>query len=234
MKNIILRTKNLKKIYKMSKIEFPALNGVDVEIKEGEFVAIMGSSGSGKTTLLNMIGLLDFQTDGKIFLDNTDASTMNEQERASYRLKKIGFVFQFFNLINELTSVENVMLPGMIKGTNNTREKALELLKLVGLKERAGHKPSELSGGQQQRVSIARALINDPRLILADEPTANLDSSSAMQVIDLFRKLRNEQKQTIIMVTHELELGKLADRIIWLKDGTIINNEINKRIFEVM
>lgn len=227
MKNIILRTKNLKKIYKMGKIEFPALNGVDVEIEEGEFVAIMGSSGSGKTTLLNMIGLLDFQTEGKIFLDNTDASTMNEQQRASYRLKKIGFVFQFFNLLNELTGLENVMLPGMINGSGVSREKALGLLELVGLKERAGHKPSELSGGQQQRVSIARALINEPRLILADEPTANLDSNSAMQVIDLFRKLRNEQKQTIVMVTHELELGKLADRIIWLKDGMIIKNEIN-------
>ena len=227
MKNIILQTKNLTKIYKMGKIEFPALNGVDVEIEKGEFVAIMGSSGSGKTTLLNMIGLLDFQTSGKIFLDNTDASTMNEQQRASYRLKKIGFVFQFFNLLNELTGVENVMLPGMIIGSGVSREKALELLDLVGLKERAGHKPSELSGGQQQRVSIARALINEPRLILADEPTANLDSNSAMQVIDLFRKLRNEQKQTIVMVTHELELGKLADRIIWLKDGMIIKNEIN-------
>lgn len=229
MKNIILRTKNLKKIYKMGKIEFTALNGVDVEIEEGEFVAIMGSSGSGKTTLLNMIGLLDFQTDGKIFLDNTDASTMNEQQRASYRLKKIGFVFQFFNLLNELTGVENVMLPGMINGSSVSRERALGLLELVGLKERAGHKPSELSGGQQQRVSIARALINEPRLILADEPTANLDSNSAMQVIDLFRKLRNEQKQTIVMVTHELELGKLADRIIWLKDGMIIKNEIIKK-----
>lgn len=227
MKNIILRTKNLKKIYKMGRIEFPALNGVDIEIEEGEFVAIMGSSGSGKTTLLNMIGLLDFQTDGKIFLDNTDASTMNEQQRASYRLKKIGFVFQFFNLLNELTGVENVMLPGMINGSSVSRERALGLLELVGLKERAGHKPSELSGGQQQRVSIARALINEPRLILADEPTANLDSNSAMQVIDLFRKLRNEQKQTIVMVTHELELGKLADRIIWLKDGMVIKNEIN-------
>ncbi|MFA4934208.1 MAG: ABC transporter ATP-binding protein [Candidatus Methanoperedens sp.] len=227
MKNIILRTKNLKKIYKMGKIEFSALNGVDLEIEEGEFVAIMGSSGSGKTTLLNMIGLLDFQTEGKIFLDNTDVATMDEQQRASYRLKKIGFVFQFFNLLNELTGAENVMLPGMIKGSSNSREKALELLQLVGLKERAGHKPSELSGGQQQRVSIARALINDPRLILADEPTANLDSNSAMQVVNLLRKLRNEQNQTIVMVTHELELGKLADRIIWLKDGMVIKNEIN-------
>ncbi len=227
MKNIILRTENLKKIYKMGKIEFPALNGVDVEIGEGEFVAIMGSSGSGKTTLLNMIGLLDFQTGGKIFLDDTDVATMDEQERASYRLKKIGFVFQFFNLLNELTGLENVMLPGMINGSSVSREKALGLLELVGLKERAGHKPSELSGGQQQRVSIARALINEPRLILADEPTANLDSNSAMQVVDLLRKLRNEQKQTIVMVTHELELGKLADRIIWLKDGMVIKNEIN-------
>ncbi len=227
MGNSIIMTRNLTKIYKMGKIEFSALNGVDLEIEEGEFVAIMGSSGSGKTTLLNMIGLLDFPTGGKIFLDNTDVATMDEQQRASYRLKKIGFVFQFFNLLNELTSAENVMLPGMIKGNTNSREKALELLQLVGLKERAGHKPSELSGGQQQRVSIARALINDPRLILADEPTANLDSSSAMQVVNLLRKLRNEQNQTIVMVTHELELGKLADRIIWLKDGMVIKDEIN-------
>jgi putative ABC transport system ATP-binding protein len=227
MGNSIIMTRNLTKIYKMGKIEFSALNGVDLEIEEGEFVAIMGSSGSGKTTLLNMIGLLDFPTGGKIFLDNTDVATMDEQQRASYRLKKIGFVFQFFNLLNELTGAENVMLPGMMKGSSNSREKALELLQLVGLKERAGHKPSELSGGQQQRVSIARALINDPRLILADEPTANLDSSSAMQVVDLLRKLRNEQNQTVVMVTHELELGKLADRIIWLKDGMVIKDEIN-------
>lgn len=227
MGNSIIMTRNLTKIYKMGKIEFSALNGVDLEIEEGEFVAIMGSSGSGKTTFLNMIGLLDFPTSGKIFLDNTNVATMDEQQRASYRLKKIGFVFQFFNLLNELTSAENVMLPGMIKGNTNSREKALELLQLVGLKERAGHKPSELSGGQQQRVSIARALVNDPRLILADEPTANLDSNSAMQVVNLLRKLRNEQNQTIVMVTHELELGKLADRIIWLKDGMVIKDEIN-------
>lgn len=227
MGNSIIITRNLRKIYKMGKIEFSALNGVDLEIEEGEFVAIMGSSGSGKTTLLNMIGLLDFPTSGKIFLDNTDVATMDEQQCTSYRLKKIGFVFQFFNLLNELTGAENVMLPGMIKGNSNSREKALELLQLVGLKERAGHKPSELSGGQQQRVSIARALINDPRLILADEPTANLDSNSAMQVVNLLRKLRNEQNQTIVMVTHELELGKLADRIIWLKDGMVIKDEIN-------
>lgn len=227
MGNSIIRTGNLKKTYTMGKIEFSALNGVNIEIEEGEFVAIMGSSGSGKTTLLNMIGLLDFPTSGKIYLDDTDVSTMDEQECASYRLKKIGFVFQFFNLLNELTGAENVMLPGMIKGSGNFREKALELLQIVGLKEWAGHKPSELSGGQQQRVSIARALINDPRLILADEPTANLDSNSAMQVVDLLRKLKNEKNQTIIMVTHELELGKLADRIIWLKDGMVIKNELN-------
>lgn len=227
MGNCMIRTGNLKKIYTMGKIEFSALKGVDIEIEVGEFVAIMGSSGSGKTTLLNMIGLLDFPASGKIYLDDTDVSTMDEQKRAAYRLRKIGFVFQFFNLLNELTSVENVMLPGMIKGSGNSREKALELLQLVGLKEWAGHKPSELSGGQQQRVSIARALINDPRLILADEPTANLDSNSAMQVVDLLRKLKNEQNQTIVMVTHELELGKLADRIIWLKDGKVIKNEIN-------
>lgn len=211
----------------MGEIEFFALNGVDIEINEGEFVAIMGPSGSGKTTLLNMIGLLDFQTEGTILLDNIDASIMNEQQRASYRLRKIGFVFQFFNLLNELTGLENVMLPGLINGSGAPREKALRLLDLVGLKEWAGHKPSELSGGQQQRVSIARALINEPRLILADEPTANLDSKSAIQVIELFRRLKNEHNQTTVMVTHELELGKLADRIIWLKDGKIIKNELN-------
>lgn len=227
MGNSILLTRNLKKIYKMGKIEFFALNGVDIEIDEGEFVAIMGPSGSGKTTLLNMIGLLDFQTEGTILLDNINASMMNEQQRASYRLRKIGFVFQFFNLLNELTGLENVMLPGMINGSGASREKALRLLDLVGLKEWAGHKPSELSGGQQQRVSIARALINEPKLILADEPTANLDSKSAIQVIELFRRLKNEHKQTTVMVTHELELGKLADRIIWLKDGKIIKNELN-------
>jgi len=217
----IIEIKKLKKTYLLGKIKVHALKGINLRIKKGEFVALMGPSGSGKSTLLNMIGMLDYPTSGQILIDGIDISKMDENTRADFRLKKIGYVFQFFSLFHELTALENVILPMMIKGERNYRHKAMELLNSVGLAERANHKPAELSGGQQQRVSIARALANDPSMLLADEPTANLDSKSSEQIVDLLKNLNKERGLTIIMVTHELNLGEKADRIIWLKDGKI-------------
>jgi putative ABC transport system ATP-binding protein len=218
----IMKTENLKKDYYLGKIVVPALRGVDISVREGEFIALMGPSGSGKTTMLNLVGLLDTPTAGKIFLDSMDASSLSQNERTNFRLSKIGFVFQFFNLFMELKAAENVMLPMMMLGKNNgRRKKAEKLLELVGLGERANHYPSELSGGEQQRVTIARALANEPAILLADEPTANLDSTTACEIMDLFRRLNREEGQTILLITHEEELGAKADRIIRLKDGKI-------------
>ncbi|NJD54690.1 MAG: ABC transporter ATP-binding protein [Candidatus Methanoperedens sp.] len=218
----IIETRDLSKTYLMGKVEVPVLRGVNIAIEKGEFVAIMGSSGSGKSTLLNMIGMLDAPTAGRILIEETDVSEMNEDQRADFRLKKLGFIFQLFNLFMELTALENVAFPLLIVKRKDFEERAMRLLDLVGLSDRAGHKPSELSGGQQQRVAIARALANEPALLLADEPTANLDTKSSEQVINLLIEL-NKSGQTIVMVTHEPELGKRADRIIWLKDGMVKN-----------
>ncbi|NJD76063.1 MAG: ABC transporter ATP-binding protein [Candidatus Methanoperedens sp.] len=203
----------------MGKIEVPALRGVDINIKNGEFVALMGPSGSGKSTLLNMMGLLDSPTAGKIVIDGIDVSSLNENERADFRLKKLGFVFQFFSLLMELNALENVALPMIMD--DRKYDRAAALLELVGVGDRATHTPNELSGGQQQRVAIARALANEPAILLADEPTANLDTESSHQIVGLFREL-NSRGQTIIMVTHEPELGEMADRIIRIKDGKVI------------
>lgn len=218
----IIETRDLSKTYLMGKVEVPALRGVNIAIEKGEFVAIMGSSGSGKSTLLNMIGMLDAPTSGRVIIEGTDVSEVNEDQRADFRLKKLGFIFQFFNLFMELTALENVAFPILIVKKKNFEERAMELLDQVGLSDRAGHKPAELSGGQQQRVAIARALANEPALLLADEPTANLDTKSSGQIINLLMEL-NKSGQTIVMVTHETELGKRADRIIWLRDGMVKN-----------
>ncbi len=220
----VIRAQGLTKIYRMGRVTVPALNGVDLSVVRGEFVAIMGSSGSGKSTLLNIIGMLDAPTAGKVFVDGCDVSSLQEHARAEIRLRRIGFVFQFFNLLPELTALENVMLPLMMARRDGAtcREKALALLTTVGLEHRLYHKPSELSGGQQQRATIARALINDPALVLADEPTANLDSKTAAEVLDLLRKLNVERGQTIVLVTHEVEWGARSDRIIRLQDGRLV------------
>lgn len=210
---------NLKKIYSMGQIEVHALRGIDIAIRKGEFVALMGPSGSGKSTLLNMIGLLDTPTSGGIVVDGIEVSSLDENSRADFRLKKMGFVFQFFSLLMELNSLENVALPMIMD--DRKYDRADSLLELVGIGDRAAHYPSELSGGQQQRVAIARALANEPVILLADEPTANLDTESSTQIVELFREL-NKKGQTIIMVTHEPELGEKADRIIRIKDGKVV------------
>lgn len=223
MADYAISTENLKKTYTMGTVKVPALRGIDVAVRKGEFVSIMGPSGSGKTTLLEVIGMLLSPTSGKVMVNNTDVSEMDEGRKADFRLRNIGFVFQFFNLFMDLTALENVMLPKMMTGfsAGECRERAADLLRLVGLVDRTNHRPSELSGGQQQRVTMARALVNSPSILLADEPTGNLDSKSSLEIMELFRRLNEEQGQTIVMVTHEKELGKRADRIIWLKDGLV-------------
>jgi len=208
----------------MGKVEVQALKDVDLRIKKEEFVAIIGPSGSGKSTLLHMIGVLDRPTSGKIYLDGTNISKLNDSELARLRGKKIGFVFQFFNLYSTLTAQENIELPMLIlECDKDEREiKTSKLLKTVGLEKRAEHLPSQLSGGERQRVAIARALANDPPLLLADEPTGNLDSKTGLEIMKFFDKLQEDEKVTIVMVTHESHIAEYAERIIYLKDGKIV------------
>ena len=218
----IAELQNVDKVYKMDSVEVQALNGIDLKINKKEFVAIMGPSGSGKSTLLHMIGCLDIPSSGKVLLDGIDVSKLNDSELARIRGKKIGFVFQSFNLYPTLTAKENVELPMMIiEQDKNTRQKrALELLKTIGLEERANHLPSQLSGGERQRVAIARALSNKPSLLLADEPTGNLDSKSGKEIMDIFVRL-NEEGMTIVVVTHEQYIASRAENIVRIKDGRI-------------
>ena len=217
----IIETRNLKKTYMLGKVEVNALNGVNASVEEGEFIAIMGPSGSGKSTFLNMVGMLDVPTSGEIYLNSTEITKMDEHARVEYRLRNIGFVFQFFNLFMELTALENVMFPMMLSSHPFYEERAKELLEMVGLTARINHLPSELSGGEQQRVTIARSLANKPKLLLTDEPTANLDTKTTKEIMELFIRLNKEQRQTIIMVTHNPELGNMADRIIRFRDGKV-------------
>jgi len=218
----VVQVVDLHKSYRMGKEEVKALNGVDFGVKPGDFVAVTGPSGSGKSTLLNMIGLLDSPSSGSIFMDGREVSTASREERTALRLTKIGFVFQFFNLQTNLTALENVMVPCWLKTGNRgqAEQRAEALLEIVGLGGRSTHLPRELSGGQQQRVAIARALVNEPALVLADEPTGNLDSHSTGEIIDLFRDI-NQNGQTIIMVTHEPDIAAAAHYILELVDGRI-------------
>jgi len=220
---ILLNLDNVQKIYRVGEVDVHALRGVNLNIREGEFVAIVGKSGSGKSTLLNQIGCLDIPSKGKIHLDEFDIQELSESDLAQIRGRKIGFVFQSFNLIPSLTALENVMLPMTFQGVPEEKriKRAIELLDLVGLKERMDHRPSQLSGGQQQRVAIARALANDPEIILADEPTGNLDSKTEMDIINLLSNLHKKYQKTVIMITHNKSLAKYAGRIVRLEDGVI-------------
>jgi putative ABC transport system ATP-binding protein len=215
---------NITKIYRMGKVEVPALRGVDLTIKQGEMVAIVGVSGSGKSTLMNIIGFLDKPTAGKYTLEGMDASRLNDNKLAELRNKKIGFVFQTFNLLPRISALTNVELPLLYGGSGQRRKRSLEALERVGLGARAAHKPTELSGGEQQRVAIARALVNQPSLILADEPTGNLDSSATTEIIRIFGELHQEGI-TVILVTHETDVATQTQRIIRLLDGRIISDE---------
>ncbi len=230
-KRIIIKLKDVWKTYEMGNNKVHALRGLNLEVEKGEFLALMGPSGSGKSTAMNMVGVLDRPTTGHIYLDEKDIATMNESKLAQVRGKKIGFIFQKFNLINTLTAKENVILPLVFQNySKEERErKADELLELVDLKERKDHRPSELSGGQQQRVAIARALAVDPEVILADEPTGNLDSKTGGTVMTFLQKLHKEQGKTIIMVTHDEELAKFAERVEYLKDGKMVSKKGEKK-----
>lgn len=222
--------RNVWKIYQMGNVKVIALKDLDFKVEQGEFVSIMGPSGSGKSTAVNMVGALDIPTKGHIYLEGSDIAKMSESDLAQIRGKKIGFIFQQFNLIPTLSALENVMLPMMFQNTPRSErlERAEHLLEIVGLGERTHHKPTELSGGQQQRVAIARSLANDPDVVLADEPTGNLDSRTGAQVIEMLGKLNRDEGKTIIMVTHDKKVAEHADRIEFLKDGQIVKS--TKRI----
>ena len=222
----ILKLEKVSKIYHMEDVVIPAVNEIDLEIKEGEFTAIVGTSGSGKSTLLHMIGLLDKQTSGKIMFLDKDITAYQETDLAKLRNQYIGFIFQMFNLLPRTTALENVMLPTLYGSYNlkEKKQKAIDLLTKIGMGERLYNNPNQLSGGQQQRVAIARALINDPKVLYADEPTGNLDSKSGEEVFKILANLNKEGK-TIVIVTHDPDLAKMAKKRIYLLDGKIVNED---------
>ena len=226
--NAVIKLADIHKIYHTGEVDVHAVRGVSLDIEPGEFVAIMGSSGSGKSTLMNMIGCLDRPTRGSYLLDGLDVSTLDRDDRAKIRNDKIGFVFQGFNLLSRTSALENVEMPMLYNhqriSSAEQKERAEKSLALVGLADRADHKPNQLSGGQQQRVAIARALVNKPSLLLADEPTGNLDSQTSIEIMGVFQKL-NDQGITIIMVTHELDVARFTKRMVILRDGKILTDE---------
>jgi putative ABC transport system ATP-binding protein len=223
MEQTIVRTRGVTKVYTMGKVEVHALRGVDLEIHAGEYISIMGPSGSGKTTLFNMIGGLDKPSDGKVYIEEVDVAQLDAYELAWLRCRKIGYIFQTFNIIPVMTALENVTLPMVFAGmtTDESRDKGVELLQRVGLGDRLSHKPFELSGGQQQRVAVARAMANDPSLLLADEPTGNLDISTGTEIIELLKQMQQEDGVTIISATHDHKMLSASDRIVWIRDGRV-------------
>jgi putative ABC transport system ATP-binding protein len=222
----LIRVKELCKTYRMGDVEVPALRGVTLGIGRGEFVAVMGSSGSGKSTFMNILGCLDRPTSGKYFLDGDEVGALTPDQWADIRNRRIGFVFQGFNLLARTTALENVELPMMYNGCSGKqrRQRAQEVLGLVGLDERLDHMPNQLSGGQQQRVAIARALVNRPSLILADEPTGNLDSATSAEIMKLFQRLNRDEGITIVLVTHEIDIAEYAQRQIHFRDGSVVSD----------
>jgi putative ABC transport system ATP-binding protein len=222
----MIKIENVTKAYKMGEVEVHALRGVSLEVREGEWVSIMGPSGSGKSTLMNVIGCLDLPTSGTYYLDGIDVGDLEDDELAEIRNRKIGFVFQTFNLLSRTSALRNVELPLIYGGNGNRGQRAMAALKSVGLGDRANHNPNELSGGEQQRVAIARSLVNNPSIILADEPTGNLDSRSGAEIMEIFKHLHKEGGITLIFVTHDRDIAAETQRILRLHDGKIVEEEM--------
>jgi len=221
----VITLEGVTKTYWMGRIEVPALRGIDMHVDRGEFVAIMGASGSGKSTLMNIIGCLDVPTSGRYVLDGTDVARLGDDELAKIRNRKIGFVFQSFNLIPRTTALHNVEMPLIYAGERSRTERAREALGAVGLADRVNHQPTEMSGGQQQRAAIARALVTNPAILLADEPTGNLDTASSVEIMRLLSRLNQEQGRTIVLITHEQDIARFARRVVELRDGLIVRDE---------
>jgi putative ABC transport system ATP-binding protein len=228
----MIQIENLTKVYRMGKVEVRALSGVDLTVDDGEMVAIMGPSGSGKTTLMNILGCLDVPTSGRYLLDGTDVSQLSDNRLAKIRSRKIGFVFQSFNLVSRTSAVRNVELPLVYAGVRARRNPARLALEQVGLGDRQKHMPNELSGGQQQRVAIARALINDPAILLADEPTGNLDTASSVEILKLLGAL-NDAGRTVVIITHEEEVARFTKRVVRMRDGHIESDQVQRNRTEI-
>ena len=223
--------KNVWKIYKLDEVDVVALRGLDLKVRRGEFIAVMGSSGSGKSTAMNMIGALDIPSKGKVLIDGKDITKFTESDLSQIRGKTVGFVFQQFNLLHNLSALENVTIPMTFQGLSRHKriERGKDLLKKVGLENRIEHQPAQLSGGERQRIAIARALANDPEIILADEPTGNLDSTTGKKIMEMFIDLHKKEKKTLIMITHDPLIANYADKIYLLKDGKIMKDGKNRR-----
>ena len=228
----LLKVENLCKVYGKGENEVRAVDGISFSVPKGQMVAIVGASGSGKSTLLHMIGAVDRPTSGKIYLDGQDVFRQNNRELAIFRRRQVGLIYQFYNLIPVLTAEENIMLPVLMDGRKPDREHLEKILDMLGLTQRRNHLPSQMSGGQQQRVSIGRALFTSPQVILADEPTGNLDSKNSAEIMELFRRSNKELKQTVLIITHDENIAEQCDRIIVLSDGKIISDEANSAVEE--